>query len=111
MARPPIVAALTTDRGAPGTTIRTTAIGAGLDAVTAMRVSGRGVAARVLGRPVQGVRGGALDLMIVIAADAAPGPRVVQAVLGGVGAGDGVLFHVRAGGSAGGAFGIGAQLI
>ncbi|MCC6718650.1 MAG: hypothetical protein IT555_12265 [Acetobacteraceae bacterium] len=99
MPRLPFVSALAIDWGMPGTTIRTAAIGANLSAVTAVRFSGRGVTARVLaGRETR------LELAITIAPDAAPGPRVVQAA--GL-----ALFHVRAPGSAGGAFGIGAQLI
>jgi hypothetical protein len=105
MPRPPDIAVLTIDWGAPGTVVRTVALGASLDFAQAVIVTGRGVTARVMGRAA------GLELEIAVAADAAAGPRVVQAVLHGMAVPGGALFHVRAAGSAGGAWGIGAQLL
>jgi hypothetical protein len=70
----PQVFAFSSDRGLPNSIVRTSILGAGLRTVTALRFSGSGVLAVILGSPSADT----LDVAISIAADAAPGPRALM---------------------------------
>jgi hypothetical protein len=108
---PPRIIGFATDQGTPGSVVRTSIIGTGLETVTAVHLSGSGVSARILRPP----RRDRIDVAISIAADAAPGPRAVRLSPARAGPKDrepvGVLFYVIAPTSYGTISGIGSHLL
>ncbi len=70
----PRVARIENDRGVVGATIQVSLIGTTLDGVIQVSISGSGAKVRMLGPP----QSGRIELEIDIAANAAPGPRLIR---------------------------------
>jgi hypothetical protein len=108
---PPRVFAFARNRGLPNSIVRTSVLGTGLQTVTALRFSGSGVLAVILGS----LSADTLDVVISIAADAAPGPRalMLSSAQGGFSASElsGAVFYVLAPSVYASASGIGSHLI
>jgi hypothetical protein len=108
---PPQVFAFVSDRGLPNSIVRTSVLGTRLHTVTALRFSGSGILATILGSPSADT----LDVAISIAADAAPGPRalLLSSAQGGFSASElsGAVFYVLAPSGYTSAIGIGSHLI
>jgi len=100
------IAALENDGGYPGSMVFSSVVGAGLDAVTRVRMSGAGVRVRIVRPPLPFL----IAVAISVAADAAPGPRrlLLDTAHGSV---ESVFFHVLARSGYGHAGGIGSHLI
>lgn len=105
------IVCLENGQGVAGSAVLASIVGTGFDTVTEVRFSGSGVRAQVL-RPPSADR---IDVVISIAADAAPGPRAILLLAdhGGVSGTDlsGALFYVLARSSYTSASGIGSHLI
>ncbi len=108
MASVPRIAALENDGGYPGSMVFSSVVGAGLDAVTRVRMSSAGIRVRIVRPPLPFL----IAVAISVAADAAPGPRrlLLDTAYGSVESHD-VFFHVLARSGYGHAGGIGSHLI
>jgi len=89
-----------------GSVVRASLVGTNLEGAMEVSLSGPGVTARMLGPP----QPGRIELVIDIAADAAPGPRAVRLGVAGRPSPDAV-FHVLARSIYAGTSGIGSHLI
>jgi hypothetical protein len=104
MAVAPHIDGIVPQRGRQGTQLRCVVTGTGLGRRLRLRFSGAGVTARQMGR----AEGWRAEFMVLVAADAPPGPRGV--VIGSE-AWQGVLFWVITDAAYGGDRGIGSHLI
>jgi hypothetical protein len=105
------IAYLTNNGGFPGSTVRTSLVGTGLDAVARVRFTGSGLQARIL----EPRRDDRIDLTVAVDAHAAPGPQtIVLCRFRDESTEDewsGVLFYVLPRASYGGWYGIGSHLL
>jgi hypothetical protein len=98
------------NRGLPGTVVGAAITGTGFEMVTEIRFSGSGVTASVVLLPSADT----IDLTISVAADALPGPRVVELhTAGGLIASEGAqaFFYVLGPAGYASASGIGTHLL
>jgi hypothetical protein len=108
---PPQALTFTRDSGLPNSVVHTSILGTRLDTVTALTFLGSGILAAIVGSPSDNT----LDLVISIAANAAPGPRTLSLsfTTGGFSSSEtsGPIFYVLAPSAYAGMIGIGSHLI